>query len=226
MRLSQPKGEAAEFQAKLKAALMEVHPDYERNKTVRGVRTEFLRELAPNLYASHNAYCMKGRYYHGFCLTLHRELPTPYLHSPFTAGGRFDHNHAINLAIQRDLGRHIILSDSHEFRKGCDGIISRCTSEAEKILLPHYMAVFDRAKDALRLLAEMVASDIDISDPEEVIRGFGWSIGDLDCDMIKFSEMFAEQSDRESFLRAIVASKPELFQRLRKKNSIDPTKLA
>ena len=226
MRLSQPKGEATEFQAMFEAALKEIHPDYELNKIVRGVRTEFLRELAPNLYASHNAYCKKGRYYHGFCITLHRDLPTPYLHSPFTAGGRFDHNHSINIAIQRDLSTHIILSDSHEFRKGCDRIISRCTAEAEKILLPHYMGVFDRAKHALRLLAEMVASDIDISEPEEVIRGFGWSIGDLDCNMIKFSEMFAEQSGREPFLRAIVASKPELFQRLRKKSSIDPSKLA
>jgi len=226
MRLSQPKGEATEFQAMLEAALKELHPDYERNKAVRGVRTEFLRELAPNLYASHNAYCMKGRYYHGFCITLHRDLPTPYLHSPFTAGGRFDHNHAINMAIQRDLGRHIILSDSHEFRKGCHRIILRCTSEAEKILLPHYTEVFDHTKDALRSLAELVASDIDIPDPQEVIRGLGWSIGNLDCDMIKFSKMYAEQSDQASFLRAILASKLELFQRLRKKNSIDPSKLA
>jgi len=225
MRLSQPRGEAAEFQAMLEAALATIHPDYTRNKSVRGVRTEYLRELAPGLYASHNAYCLKGRYYHGFCVTLHRELPTPYLHSPFIAGGRFDHNHAINLAIQRDLGTHIILSDSHEFRRGCDRIISRCTSEAEKILLPHYMSVFDGAKDALKSLAEFVASDVDIPDQQDAIRGFGWSIGNLDCDMSKFAKMYADQSDRASFIRAIVASKPELFQRLRKKSSIDPSKL-
>ena len=226
MRLSQPKGEAAEFQMLLEAALGEIHLDYTRNKSVRGVRTEYLRELQPGVFASHNAYCKKGTYYHGFCITLHPELPTPYLHSPFTAGGRFDHNRSVNMAIQRDVGRHVILSDSHQFRKGCERIITRCTAEAEAILLPHYMAVFGRAKEALRSLAEVVASDIDIPDTHDAIRGHGWAIGDLDCDMARFAEMCAKQSDRASFLTAILASKPELFQRLRKKQSVDPANLA
>lgn len=205
------------------AALREVHPDYNRNKSVRGIRTEFLRELAPGVYASHNALCKRGRYYHGFCLTLHRELPSPYLHSPFIAGGRFDHNRSVNMAIQRDIGRHIILSDSHEFRRGCEQIIQRCTAVAEAVLLPHYCSVFQQSREALHALAQLIVSDAPIPDGREAIRRFGASIADLDCDMGRFSSLFEEQRDVPSdFLAAVLASKPELFQRLRDNNVFDP----
>jgi hypothetical protein len=224
MRLSQPKGEAAEFQALLEATVGDIHPGYERNRTVRGVRTEYLRELEPGVYASHNAYCKKGTYYHCFCITLHRELPTPYLHSPFTAGGRFDHNRSVNMAIQRDVGRHVIVSDSHQFRKGCERIISRCTAEAEALLLPHYCSVLDGARDALRSLAKLVASDSPISDDRESIRRFGSSIDDWDCDMGHFASLFGKwRRESAEFLSAVIASKPELFQRLRDKSTINPT---
>ena len=226
MRLSQPKGEASEFQAMLEAALKDIHPDYERNKAVRGIRTEYLREVVRVVFASHNALCMKGTYYHCFCITLHQELPTPFLHSPFTAGGRFDHNQNVNMAIQRDLGRHVLLSSSHKFRKGCERIIPRCTAEAEALLLPHYLSVFDQSRDALIALAECVVGDTPISGDHEAIRRFGSSIDDWDCDMMRYSALF--QKWREApvpFLMAVLASKPELFQRLREKRAIDPVAL-
>lgn len=227
MRLSQPKGEASEFQAMLEAALCDIHPDYQRNKVVRGIRTEYIREVIPGVFASHNALCMKGTYYHGFCITLHRELPTPYLHSPFTAGGRFDRNRSVNMAIQRDLGRHVILSDSHQFRKGCERIIPRCTFEAEALLLPHYLSVFERSKNALVTLAECVVRDTPISEDREAIRRFGSSIDDWDCDMDHFASLFEKwRREPSEFLSAVLASKPELFQRLRDKGAIDPATLA
>jgi len=227
MRLSQLIGEAAEFQALLETALSDVHPDYKRNKVVRGVRTEYLRELEPGVFASHNAYCRKGTYYHGFCITLHRELPTPYLNSPFTAGGRFDHNRSVNMAIQRDLGRHVVISDSHKFRKGCERIITRCTCEAEAILLPHYYSVFEGAREALGSLASLVASDSPIPDDREAIRRFGASMDDWDSDMKHFASLFGKwRREADEFLSAVLASKPELFQRLRDKGAIDPAKLS
>ncbi len=222
MRLSRPKGEAEEFESMFGSVVRDIHPDYERNKAVRGIRTEFLREVVPGCYASHNVLCKNGRYYHGFCITLHQDLPDLYLHSPFVAGGRFDHNHSVNMAIQRDLGRHVILSDSHEFRKGYERIILRCTAEAEVLLLPHYLSVFQRSKEALRALAEHIADSTRTPDDRWAIRRYSSSIHDWDCDMSRFSTLFDEwRGDLSNFLSAVVASKPELFQRLREKAAID-----
>lgn len=226
MRLSQAPGEAAEFLDAFGELVRKVHPDYERNKVVRGVRSEYCREVAPGVYVSHNAYCKKGRYHHGFCLTLHTELPTPYLLSPFTLGGRFDHNHGVNMAFQRDLERHILLSDSHEYRKGFDRIVLRCAEEAEAQLLPHYLSVFDSCREALIPLAELIAGEAPIPDTKEDVRGGGWLIGQLDCNMSQYRELYeAAGATREQFLLELLASKPELFQRLRKKHSIDPSDL-
>lgn len=226
MRLSQAPGEAAEFLEIFGELVREVHPDYQHNKAVRGVRSEYCREIAPGVYASHNAYCKKGRYHHGFCLTLHTELPTPYLLSPFTVGGRFDRNHGVNMAFQRDLKRHILLSDSHECRKGFDRIIRRCTAEAEDQLLPHYRSVFDACRVALIPLAELIVGRAPIPGTKEDVRGAGWLIGQLDCDMPQYREFYeAAGAKREQFLVELLSSKPELFQRLRKKHAIDPANL-
>ena len=222
MKLSQAPGEATGFLKLFGELLKEVHPDYERNTSVRGVRSEYHREITPGLYASHNAYCKKGRYHHGFCLTLHKELPTPYLLSPFTIGGRFDHNHSVNMAFQRDLQRHILLSSSHEYRKGCDRIIRRCTTEAENQLLPFYRSVFEASRAALLPLAQMIESDTPIPETEQNVRGGGWLIGRLDCDMPGFRRLYYEEgTDRQRLLLEILASKPELFQRLRKNHAIN-----
>jgi hypothetical protein len=224
MRLSQAPGEAAEFIDIFGELVREVHPDYERNKAARGVRAEYCREIAPGVYASHNAYCKKGRYHHGFCLTLHKELPTPYLLSPFSVGGRFDHNHGVNMAFQLDLKRHILLSDSHAYRKGFEEIIRRCVSEAEAQLLPHYVSVLAECRAALVPLAMLVAGKAPIPDTKEDVRGGGWLIGQLDCNMPRYRELFeAAGVMREQFLQDLLASKPELFQRLRKNHAIDPT---
>lgn len=226
MRLSQAPGEAAEFLDIFGELVRKLHPDYERNKAVRGVRSEYCREIAPGIYVSHNAYCRKGRYHHGFCLTLHLELPTPYLLSPFTVGGRFDHNHGVNMAFQRDLKRHVLLSDSHQYRKGFDRIVSRCTEEAEDKLLPHYLSVFDSCRTSLIPLAELIVGEAPIPDNKEEVRGSGLIISQLDCNMPQYHEFYeASGSDREQFLLELLASKPDLFQRLRKKHSIDPSTL-
>lgn len=206
--------------------LRNLHPDYKRNKVVRGIRTEYVREVALGVYASHNVLCLKGRYYHGFCITLHLELPNPYLHSPFTVGGRLDHNQSVNRAIQRDLERHMILSDSHQFRKGSERIITRCTTEAEALLLPHYLSTFERSRNALLALAECVVGDTPIIADREAIKGYGATLADWDCDMLRFSELF-QKNHQESlpFLMAILGSKPELFQRLRENGRLDPSNL-
>lgn len=227
MRFSQPKGEATEFLSLFEGILHEINPEYERNISARGLRSEFLREVTRGVFASHNVYCIRGRYHHCFCLTLHRELPKPYLLSPFTVGGRFDRNHCINMAFQRDLKQHIILSDSHEFRKGCDRIMRRCSIEAETHLLPHYLSIFRESKDALLLLAKAINGDVVIPGVIHDIRGSEYLIGEQDCDMLKFSSMLRDTAlTKEEFVKTILVSKPELFLRLRKKSAIDESVLA
>ncbi len=221
MRLSQAPGEAAEFLQIFGAIAQETHADYAHNALARGVRTEFCREVATGIYASHNAYCKKGRYYHGFCLTLHKDLPNPYLHSPFTAGGRFDHNHSVSMAFQRDLKEHITLSDSHSYRSGFEQIVRRCMAEAESQLLPHYLAVFNSSRESLKALADLIASETPIPDSNEDVRGGGWAVGELDCDMQGFCDLSKKAGKkRDEFLLAVLESKPELFRKLRKKSCI------
>lgn len=226
MRLSQAPGEAAKFLEIFGELAREVHPDYECNKAVRGIRSEYCREIAPGVYISHNAYCSKGRYQHGFCLTLHRELSTPYLLSPFTMGGRFDHNHGVGLAFQRDLKRHVPISDSHEYRKGFDRIVRGCLAAAEDQLLPHYLSIYESCRSSLIPLAEFIVGEAPIPDTKEDVRGGGWLIGPLDCNMPQYHEFYeAAGAERESFLLELLASKPQLFQMLRKKHAIDPANL-
>ncbi len=114
--MAQNKGEAAQFLRTFGDILTSLHSNYKRNTLVRGVRTEYLREIEQGLFISQNVYCRSGTYYHCFCLTLHKELPKPYLLSPFTVGGRFDHNYQIQRAVSEYLGHHVIPSCSHNFR--------------------------------------------------------------------------------------------------------------
>ena len=145
-RISQAPGESAEFQSKFEQIVKALNSAYERNKLVRGIRYEYLRELLPGVLASHNVLCKKGTYYHGFCITLHKEMPTPYLISPFVLGGRFDHNNSAKMAYCRDVEPHQKwpcgyenFSDSHNYRTGWEQLVERCLRVAEEKMLPFYL---------------------------------------------------------------------------------------
>ena len=101
--MSQAQGEAAQFLDIFGSIVKDVNPQYARNTLARGVRVEYLREIEPGVFVSHNVLCKKGVYYHGFAITLHKVLPDPYLLSPFTIGGRFDHNNSAKRAYFRDV---------------------------------------------------------------------------------------------------------------------------
>ena len=106
------------------------------------------------------------------------------------------------------------------------GVISAGESEAEKILLPHYLSIFKQSRDALRVLSELVSGDTPIPVDREAIRRFGSSIDDWDCDMGRFADLFNIWRDnRSEFLAAVLGSKPELFKRLREKKAIDPSNI-
>ena len=63
-------------------------------------------------------------------------------------------------------------------------------------------------------------AEIPVSENE--FQGGEWTIGDFDCGMLKFSEMLSSNSsDEHQFFLHVLASKPELFNRLRKSGSID-----
>jgi hypothetical protein len=92
-------------------------------------------------------------------------LVTHHLNSPFWLGARFDHDHTIFLAFERDLGLPVRgpgaisgLHSTHRWRKGTDDIVRRCTANAEKYLAPQYLAELRRAGppllDVVRFLCE------------------------------------------------------------------------
>ncbi|RYD67476.1 MAG: hypothetical protein EOP84_30500, partial [Verrucomicrobiaceae bacterium] len=171
MRLSQSQEATKEFIATLESHFATLHPDYQRNRMVKGIRHEYLREIERGLFAIHSVICIRGTYYHCFCLSLHRTHATPYLYSPFTVGGRCDHGYTVTRACHCDLGLSPIdpiapfrMSDSHKFRVGADHIIQRCLGEAESRLLPYYLSVWGQTRPALQSLLDYATA----TPPEEI----------------------------------------------------------
>lgn len=165
MRLAQTKEATREFVALLESHLTTIHPDYKRSRHAKGIRYEFIREIGDGLYAIHSVLCMRGRYYHCFCLSEHLGHVGPTLYSPFTIGGRCDHNYSITRACHGDLGLSPVdpvtpfrMSDSHQFRTGADKIVRRCTSEAEARLLPFYQSVWKQTRPVLQEMLDYIAA--------------------------------------------------------------------
>jgi hypothetical protein len=230
MHLAQSKETTAQFLAVLTQHLKQVNPGYMRNKHAKGIRYEFLREVEPGVYASHNVICERGTYYHGFCLTLHRHVPKLALYSPFTIGGRFNHNYSVNRAFQQDLGRSptdpvspFRLSDSHRFRPGTEGIIHRCTAEAEAHLLPYYLSVWQRSRPALDALLAFLRHGYDVHACVQEALGGRWNTTELDCDLPRYAALFfsVPLGNREALLKAVVGAKSELFAELSKQGEPD-----
>lgn len=228
-RMSQAPDEAAEFQRVFARIVKEANPNYERNTLARGVRLEYLREIAPGVFASHNVLCKKGTYYHGFAVTLHKELPAPYLLSPFTIGGRFDHNNSAKLAYFRDVEPNkkwpfgsLNFTDSHNFRKGWEAIAEKCTRIAEEKMLPHYHSKINKYKEPLLRLVQKAVSKGGFPITVELGRGNSFMIRNFDLDMPRFVESFnANISDSEAFLDEVIQAKPELFNRVLKMKSLN-----
>jgi hypothetical protein len=164
-RLAQTKEATKEFVALLESQLAAIHPAYQRNRLVKGIRHEYFRELQAGLFAIHSVICVKGTYYHCFCLSYHRTPVSPYLYSPFTVGGRCDHNYTVTTGCHRDLGLSPIdpiapfrMSALHRFRTGADRIMQRCLTEAEARLLPFYFSVCCDVRPSLQALLDFCAA--------------------------------------------------------------------
>lgn len=223
MSSSRPKDEARDFAAMFGEIAVSLNPQYTANRAAKGAYCEFIREVSPGIYASHNSTYSRGTYYHCFCLALHLELSTPWLKSPFVVGGRFSHNQTVSHDFIHYLGRDsndpanpFRLSDSHSFRKGCDQIIARCCTEAEQHLIPNFIRVYDAAREALLELCEVHQSlgKIPCSPTSDHRRGFHlWDGQDLD--MAEFSLAFPSRTDsRREFLMDVISAKPQLFNRI------------
>jgi hypothetical protein len=225
MRLSQTKEATKEFVALFESHIQTIHPEYRRNPKAKGIRHEYIRELGDGLLAIHSAICMKGRYYHCFCLSLHPVHIGPYLYSPFTVGGRCDHGYSVTKACHRDLGLSptdpiapFLMSDSHEFRKGADRIIRRCTSEAEARLLPFYQSVRAHTRPALQALLDYAATT-----PPDLLAATASTYSgprhELSCHMLEFHRHYTLQApaQRPAFLAATVDAIPEVLRDLAKR---------
>lgn len=220
MHLSQTKVSTKEFVAVLESHLITIHPAYRRNREVKGIRHEYVRELEGGLYAIHSVLCKQGTYYHCFCLSLHRTHVAPYLYSPFTIGGRCDHNYTVTTACHRDLGFSPIdpvapfrMSDSHRFRKGADCIIRRCTSEAESRLLPFYETVWTKTRSALQALLDF-ASTTPSDQIAPAASAYSGPRHELSCHMIQFRRLHDSlpSAQRPAFFAATVITIPEVIR--------------
>jgi len=222
-RMSQAPGEAVEFRRGFEEILRSLNPDYKRNGLARGTRYEYLREPLPGIFASQNVWCKKGRYYHSFCITLHREFPTPYLISPLVLGGRLDSNNGAKRAYFRDIEPNrkwpfgdANFSDSHNFRRGWEGIVKKCTRVAEDKMLPVYLnRVLENRMPILHLLQTLerrgpVPIEIDNSYSLPFVPNFPF-----EYDFPTFLDVYKRsKAVRDDFIVAIINSKPELFEKV------------
>ena len=82
--------------------LKEIHPDYTRNRAVKGHFIEFTREDESGLTISHNFSHEQNHYNYSFAL-LFSKRNTQMLEHCFLSGSRFDHNRTI-WTLFRDFG--------------------------------------------------------------------------------------------------------------------------
>lgn len=216
MSTEREKSESTLFAEEFGKILKGIDNRYMRNKKIRANRTEFLKEVRPGLFASQNVLRKRDRFYHCFCLTAHKDVVGPYLHTPFQVGGRFDHNFTIQRGMVALVGHHLLLSASHEKRIGWKGIAERCSSRAEESLLPHYLSIFDDSRHALHHLARYI-SENDISAPED--SSFVYSV--IDCDMIEYAQLYKASGDRGKLLWDVLCSKREMFCAIKAKSAIN-----
>jgi hypothetical protein len=220
MRLAQTKEATREFVALLESHLATIHPDYKWSRHAKGIRHEYIREIGDGLYAIHSVLCMRGRYYHCFCLSEHLGHVGPTLYSPFTIGGRCDHNYSITRACHGDLGLSPVdpvtpfrMSDSHQFRTGADKIVRRCTSEAEARLLPFYQSVWKQTRPVLQEMLDYIAA----TPADRLASAAATYPGpqhELSCHMLEFQRLYGSlpTSQRQAFFAAIAVTIPEIIR--------------
>lgn len=232
-KMSQAPGEAAEFRSEFEKIILSLNLNYKRNNLARGIRYEYLREVLPGIFASHNVLCWKGTYYHGFCVTLHKEFPTPYLISPLVIGGRLDRNHGAKRAYFRDIEPNrkwpfgdANFNDSHNFRRGWQLIVEKCTRITEEKMLPVYLNRFlENRKPILHLLETLERSG---SVPVEMNDSYSLPVvADYPCDYDFSTLLLAykrSKAEANNFVAAIINSKPELFDKVLRMKSFSDLK--
>lgn len=220
MSLSQSKEATKRFVNLYETHLATIHPAYQRNPQVKGIRHEYFRQLEDGLLAVHSVICMKGTYYHCFCLSLHRKPLAPFLYSPFTVGGRCDHNYTVTSACHRDLGLSPVhpvapfrMSDTHMFRTGAERIIERCTTEAEARLLPFYQAAWNETRPALQALLDY-ASTTPVAQIAVDASAYLGERHELPCHMLEFQRLHSSlpSDQRIPFFAATTMAIPEIIR--------------
>ena len=220
MRQAQTKEATKEFAALLESHLVTLHPDYKRSRHAKGIRHEYIREIEDGLYAIHSVLCMRGCYYHCFCLSRHLGHVGPTLYSPFTIGGRCDHNYSITRACHDDLGLSPVdavnpfrMSDSHQFRTGAGRIIRRCTTEAETRLLPFYRSVWTQTRPILQEMLDYIAGA-----PADQVAidatAYPGQRRELSCHMLEFRHVYGSllPSQQQAFFAATALTIPEIIR--------------
>ena len=149
------------------AILQNFNSDYKLNKNAKGKFTECLRECGPYFYSQSTVF-LNGQYCHCFSVSFTDQI-SEYLNSPFWAGARFNQNHTIFHAFERDLDAVVRGPDrmpgihsTHSRRAGTEAIVQKCTENAEIYLAPHYISELKKSFPLLLRILKVLTADPDI----------------------------------------------------------------
>ena len=96
------------------------------------------------------------------------------------------HNHLGRSPV--DPVNPFLMSDSHEFRKGAEKIIRRCTSEAENYVLPQYLEMWKRYEPGLsKIINYALDTTLELKSPSPK-----WNREELDGDMIQYGSLYSK----------------------------------
>jgi len=160
---------AAAWARKFGELLQPINVDYRRNRAYSGRFIEYIRPLACGLYASQNCIAIRGTYYHCLAVLFSPvRLKTLMLFSPFYGGARFHDGATIQLEWYKEFGREQRegLHSVHSWRARAEELISVSCANAEKRLLPHYLAILSQGRQELTRLFRRAQQLVALSDRE------------------------------------------------------------
>ncbi|MBX2806375.1 MAG: hypothetical protein KTR19_10410 [Hyphomicrobiales bacterium] len=142
----------AQWQAQFTDLATELNANYQKNKLIKGTRTEFLRPILGDLNASHSYFrrsLYNGRYdyNHCFALTLSPRRHT-FIEYPLYIGSRFDNDSMYILFDHLGISRKELHS-RHGGRRGSTKLVASSMRLAEEKLLPAFLKIIRSRKSYL-----------------------------------------------------------------------------
>jgi hypothetical protein len=145
-----------------------VHPDYQRDRQIKGYFVEFRRSTPEGFFLSYNFVRVKLDYTLSFAVLLSPHQSAPRLHSPLTFGSRFDTNRFLSRQYLDDLNVRRGDPDYPPYlwsfgtpRSNTLDIIARAIGAPERQLYPHYLDCIRAGRERLVHLLQTAAVLLD-----------------------------------------------------------------